>query len=690
MKLHGQLALVRNTQRWRSAVVETAALMTECTATDFNTLIRHCIEHGADKELAIVLAVCALNKICIEPELLAESLKVAEPCIDFASPYRWQSADAIEPLLKVAQSEELSWERKAYALLVAAELSRIHVVENTDHLQNLLSVMQCQVYGEEAMHLLTLAQVVLEDEYEEDNKNYRHFISQTDPLKLLPVEKPPVRIGDGGTVRRAVPKIGRNAPCPCGSGKKYKKCCYDTDQKRLREATSHEGVTRKELMTQPRQIDDHFFIHDMRAYEIKQLTPNSLNESQLIAAYQRAALFGLLDTAMKFLLALAERPGQKQTAYEHMEDLLHYALDAADLDMVEQIMALLDPNDLYDGPTIDLHLSILKQRDLMEKLDKALSSSIFEENADMDQFDDAILHLCHSLEKPLPALSIALARARLVGNPPPTWEAELILEKVRTARGRLGLDPWDDPLEDVYDEFMFQAQKRTVNAEHSEELSALRLEAQTAERKAREFEDQLRRTENKLQLVQDQMKKQAKSSAHDLSTDKPPYSQIHASESKSTINRLRTKVASLKAEIGEQQAKQRKLRRELRSTYSKSPHNQHATDGLAKEKQPPAQVQKPPAINKVLIPNYTPAFRQNCETLPAGLISKALKSIALFASNDEHVWRHTRQLQTMKGYYRVKLGRSHRLMLYWEPDKKLDILELITRGQLDNWIRNHR
>lgn len=27
------------------------------------------------------------------------------------------------------------------------------------------------------------------------------------------------------TVRRATPKIGRNDPCPCGSGKKYKKCC---------------------------------------------------------------------------------------------------------------------------------------------------------------------------------------------------------------------------------------------------------------------------------------------------------------------------------------------------------------------------------------------------------------------------------------------------------------------------------
>ena len=24
---------------------------------------------------------------------------------------------------------------------------------------------------------------------------------------------------------RAMPKVGRNDPCPCGSGKKFKKCC---------------------------------------------------------------------------------------------------------------------------------------------------------------------------------------------------------------------------------------------------------------------------------------------------------------------------------------------------------------------------------------------------------------------------------------------------------------------------------
>jgi len=45
--------------------------------------------------------------------------------------------------------------------------------------------------------------------------------------------KKPAEVLDGGrlfpskieTFRREAPKVGRNDPCPCGSGKKYKKCC---------------------------------------------------------------------------------------------------------------------------------------------------------------------------------------------------------------------------------------------------------------------------------------------------------------------------------------------------------------------------------------------------------------------------------------------------------------------------------
>jgi uncharacterized protein len=46
---------------------------------------------------------------------------------------------------------------------------------------------------------------------------YRHFKTQRSPEKEL--------YGNATTFRRSMPKVGRNDPCPCGSGKKFKQCC---------------------------------------------------------------------------------------------------------------------------------------------------------------------------------------------------------------------------------------------------------------------------------------------------------------------------------------------------------------------------------------------------------------------------------------------------------------------------------
>jgi len=40
----------------------------------------------------------------------------------------------------------------------------------------------------------------------------------------MPRGAPPIPQQASGTVQRATPKVGRNDPCPCGSGKKFKKC----------------------------------------------------------------------------------------------------------------------------------------------------------------------------------------------------------------------------------------------------------------------------------------------------------------------------------------------------------------------------------------------------------------------------------------------------------------------------------
>jgi preprotein translocase subunit SecA len=60
---------------------------------------------------------------------------------------------------------------------------------------------------------------------------FRIQIMRRGPDEMPKKQKRPMQLShgdDGGTpatVRRKGKKIGRNDPCPCGSGKKYKKCC---------------------------------------------------------------------------------------------------------------------------------------------------------------------------------------------------------------------------------------------------------------------------------------------------------------------------------------------------------------------------------------------------------------------------------------------------------------------------------
>ncbi|MDA0282743.1 MAG: SEC-C metal-binding domain-containing protein [Planctomycetota bacterium] len=47
------------------------------------------------------------------------------------------------------------------------------------------------------------------------------------------------------TIRRQSPRIGRNDPCPCGSGKKYKKCCQRSDECETESALDKSPITAK-------------------------------------------------------------------------------------------------------------------------------------------------------------------------------------------------------------------------------------------------------------------------------------------------------------------------------------------------------------------------------------------------------------------------------------------------------------
>jgi hypothetical protein len=51
-------------------------------------------------------------------------------------------------------------------------------------------------------------------------------------------------------------KIGRNDPCPCGSGKKYKKCCLAQDEEKLRSKIDNKPDIRRKNLYNNKDYDD--------------------------------------------------------------------------------------------------------------------------------------------------------------------------------------------------------------------------------------------------------------------------------------------------------------------------------------------------------------------------------------------------------------------------------------------------
>jgi preprotein translocase subunit SecA len=47
-------------------------------------------------------------------------------------------------------------------------------------------------------------------------------------------DKRPGQVGPQQTVRNDMKKIGRNDPCPCGSGKKFKNCGLKNTQEHIK------------------------------------------------------------------------------------------------------------------------------------------------------------------------------------------------------------------------------------------------------------------------------------------------------------------------------------------------------------------------------------------------------------------------------------------------------------------------
>jgi preprotein translocase subunit SecA len=140
------------------------------------------------------------------------------------------------------QNQEMLKEAEKWILLETVDKAWKNHLQNIDHLKEGIGLRgygqknPLIEYKKEAFSLFTdmmhqikwdIVNSIFKMKPDSFSASSIHEIEQEREKELASVQMG----GDGTgsrearTVRRGVPKVGRNDPCPCGSGKKYKKCC---------------------------------------------------------------------------------------------------------------------------------------------------------------------------------------------------------------------------------------------------------------------------------------------------------------------------------------------------------------------------------------------------------------------------------------------------------------------------------
>ena len=640
------------------------------------------LDSGEDQALSRLLQVCALNQVKLDPEVLCACIGVCEDLIDSAPCFALQDEHAIEPLLRAATAKTLSLERQGYAVAMAAELT-VKLDLDPQPIRKVLWKLEHATRAPE-VQLMVAQSLRLLDEGQDPKQAPILFWSAFQLTDLLPEHRPRTVVGGTYTVRRPVPKLGRNDPCHCGSGKKYKKCCYTKDQELLRDASQYAGATRTDLKTKPGLVDDPNVVLDMRAHELKQLSPAALSEGQLHSGYQRALAFGLRELAFEMLLEWQQRAKQEAFDPGHFEDLIEDVLQAGDLELARRIRDHCGDRAWWRPQAIAFHFDLLEHPERFGSLERDCRSAVCEVSDEEIALDEPLTRLAYDFAPRHPALAIAFARAAIVSHPDRLFDNDMLLDVIREARVDLDLPPDGDPAEALFDWIGERGRRKKKAQAENEEMARLAGQLGATRAALDEKKRALRETEQTLGAIGAELEKARGVAAAD--PQEAHASATFNTEREATLQRLRGQVEGLKAEIGAQQAERRKLRRQLGDERKKlatlSESGALATSPGAAEE---AAVVEP--AGRPVLPEYSDTFRKRLASLAPPLAAKAILAAGRFASHDEAIWRQTKPLESLPKHYRIRLGLGYRLIVRWQPGKALEIVDVIPRQDLESWLR---
>ena len=469
-------------------------------------------------------------------------------------------------------------------------------------------------------------------------------------IAALPAE---VESSLGGFTVRAAQQVGRNDPCPCGSGLKYKKCCAD---KPAGKASPIPGVSWDDFLRGDKLTIEH--VNELALRDLARVDLTRLDIKPLVAAARRFSGAHEWVRARLAIDELARRDAKTDDGASWVDDcrdyLIHDLLECGDLANARADIALL-PRELAKIHDLDLAVA-----DGPAEAWTALVRAARETVASPDKLVD--VELAYTLLRAEPALGIIAARS-CIGTMR-VDDAETLLDTVEAARDKLGLSP-TDPAWEVLDDLLDDE-----DATPGEDDTKLRLHESTARI------DQLERS---LAAMRSEL---------DAERTRPAAELMRAPERRDELDH---KVAELEGLIREGNAERRDLRRQLQATATREDTERVTRPRRTTLDEPDEGVDELPiGARGITLPRFDRRVIDALADVPATVASEAMRTIGVLTAGDGFAWRNVKQAKDMaRQVLMTRVGIHHRLLFRVE-DGTLDVLDLITRETLMTTLKRLR
>ena len=477
----------------------------------------------------------------------------------------------------------------------------------------------------------------------------------------------------GTTMRRAVAKVGRNDPCPCGSKKKYKHCCHDQDQERLYHSSDVAGHTREEVAASPEQHLTMARLEKTMPAEMLRLDPVKIPEEFLAMYFMRLAAMNLFERAAEGF----ERRGFSENLVETWVDVLKLAARAGRKDDIVRLVAWYPDVAAVEK---DLHPGIrlaLAQNDppqfikLLEEL--SLAALQTEDSETLQQIAYGVMENTQTK-----ALGILVSRSMLPVVK--QTKASFLFEQILQTRDKLNLSP-DDPSGDIIDQRFSHAEY-----DHKKDSAALQRARQNLDAKAQEVR-QLKESLAQLQKEITRREKHRAQPAQPVRADEPPMAEDPA------LKGLREKVEALKTGLKERHNERNELRREFQKAHSD-------LESLRQNAAPPVEEdaktseredelllpQDAPEVHPVRVIEFPKGFQQTLAGFPRHVARAAVIMAGRLAGGEPAAFVGALRLKQTPNVMRQRIGSDYRLFFRLHPDR-LEVVYLINRKDFHRRIK---